>query len=622
MTERANPSVSRPLEAYKTAGAIALASGSKDGWISPSDETSDISIQDPAIDEGSLNQFEENSTNSSFDITISPGEGFVFGSWVVKDTETTVSLAPSTVDQTVYLGWNNNEANDVVIGLRSAFNTESNDMDQKIPLYDYTTDSSGVTSVTDRRVIGKLIESSAVEISEKLGLPVYEESVNASAEQGSAIYIDGNGPEQEGIYLYTGSNWDRVARSTEEIEDIIDALLEPSGGITLSYDDTNSTLTIDGATQYTDEQAQDAINALLVSGNAIDLNYDDAGDSLTVSVPSGAIQTDEIDESIAPTWTGSHTFSNTITQSSSPTADDDVATKSYVDANAQGLLIKDSVAVGSTSNIDLTSTTDPNPIDDYTLSDGERILLKDQSDATTNGIYDAVTATDPSTWTRSADADEDAEVSEGLFTLIENGTVQQGQGYVLLNNPTLGTDPLNFTQFSDSGTLSAGDALTKSADTINHADTSSQSDVSAASGSAVTDINFDDYGHTTSASTTDFDSRYVEAAGDTVSGDLTITGSIDASNASEIVSATFSTYANADGASLSEGAIVYISDEEALYLQQATELVEIPTFEVVKAWVNNQSSVPEADVAKGFEARTSYPSNPDSGRVVFRTDKT
>lgn len=622
MTERANPSVNRPLEAYKTAGAIALAGGSTDGWISPPSEPSDISIQDPAIDESVLDAFSQSSTTSSTTVTISPGEGFVFGSWLVNDEPTDVSLAPNTVDQTVYVGWNNNEANDVVIGLIDSFNTNANDKDQKIPLYDFTTDSSGVTDVTDRRQIGRIIESSSLEIYEKLGLPVYEQSSNADADVGSAIYIDGNGAEQEGIYLYTGAEWDRVARSTEEIEDVIDALLESSGGITLSYDDANSTLTIDGPTQYTDEQAQDAINALLVAGNAIDLNYDDAGDSLTASVPSGAIQTDEIDENISPVWTGSHTFSNAITQNVSPTADDDVATKSYVDSTDQGLDIKESVKVGSTANIDLTSSTDPNPIDDYTLSDGERILLKDQSDATTNGVYDAVTATDPTTWTRSADADEDSEVTEGFFTFIENGTVQQGQSYVLLNNPTLGTDPLNFTQFSDSGTLSAGAALTKSADTISHADTSGQADVSAAAGSAITGITLDDYGHTTSAETTDFDSRYVESGGDTVSGELTITGTIDASAAAEIVSATYSTYANADGATLREGAIVYVEDEESLYLQQSADLVEIPTLEAVQTWVNNNASVPEADVAKGFEARTSYPSSPESGRVIFRTDKT
>ena len=621
MTQRANPSVNRPVEAFKSAGAIALAGGTTDGWISPSDETSDISIQDPAINDEELNAFTENSLVDSTTVTIDPGEGFVFGSWVVKDTETEIDLAPSTPDQTVFLGWNNNEANDVIIGLVDDFNNGPNDVDQRIPLYDFDTDGSGVTDVIDRRYLGKRIDTSSLNIAETLGLPVYSETSNADSEQGSAIYIDGSSTEQEGIYVYTGATWDRVARTNEEVQDIVGSLLVGGTGTTLTYDDSNDSLTIDGATQYTDEDASDAIAALLVGGNGISLTYDDAGDSLTVDIPAGSIQTDEIDESISPTWSGSHTFEEAVQQQTSPTADNELATKSYVDSTDQGLDIKESARVASTSSIDLTSSTDPSPIDGVTLSDGDRILLKDQSDATTNGVYDAITATDPTTWTRSSDADEDAEVTAGFFVFIEEGTVQQGHGYVLLNDATLGTDPLNFTQFSDSGTIAAGDALVKSGDEISHADTSTQSNVSAAAGSAVTDVELDEYGHTTSVSTTDLDQRYVESSGDEIS-DLTVTGSIDASTASELLTATYTTLTNAESASLSEGALVYVSDEESLYLQDSGGLVEVPTIEAVQTWVNNNADVPIADVARGFEARTDYPSNPESGRVVFRTDKT
>lgn len=621
MTQRANPSVNRPTEAFKTAGAIALAGGTEDGWISPSDETSDISIQDPAISDEDLNAFAESSVTDSTTITIDPGEAFVFGSWIVKDTETEVELAPSTPDQTVFLGWNNNEANDVIIGLVDDFNNGPNDVDQRIPLYDFDTDASGVTSVTDRRYIGKKIDASNLNIAETLGLPVYSETSDADSEQGSAIYIDGSSTEQEGIYVYTGAAWDRVARTNEEVQDIVESLLVGGTGTSLTYDDSSNTLTIDGATQYTDEDAADAIAALLVGGNGISLTYDDAGDSLTVDIPVDSIQTDEIDESISPTWSGSHTFENAVQQQASPTADNELATKEYVDSTEQGLDIKESVRVASTSSIDLTASTDPNPIDGVTLTDGDRILLKDQSDATTNGVYDAVTATDPTTWTRSSDADEDAEVTAGFFVFVEEGTVQEGHGYVLLNEATLGTDALNFTQFSDSGTIAAGDALVKSGDSISHADTSTQSNVSATAGSAVTDVELDEYGHTTSVSTTDLDQRYVESSGDEIS-DLTVTGSIDASTADELLTATYSTLANAESASLSEGALVYVSDEESLYLQDSGSLVEVPTIEAVQAWVNNNADVPIADVSRGFEARTDYPSNPDSGRVVFRTDKT
>ena len=49
MTEKANPSINRPAEAFKTAGAIALAGGSADGWVSESGKPTDISVEDADI---------------------------------------------------------------------------------------------------------------------------------------------------------------------------------------------------------------------------------------------------------------------------------------------------------------------------------------------------------------------------------------------------------------------------------------------------------------------------------------------------------------------------------------------------------------------------------------------
>lgn len=623
MTQRANPSVNRHLEAFKTAGAIALAGGSADGWISPSSETSDISVQDPAIDDEVLNAFEQSSTNSSLTVTIDAGEAFVYGSWIVKDTPTDITLAPDLQSQTIFVGWNNNKANDVIVGLVDDFNNGPNDVDQRIPLYDITTDNNGVTNVVDRRAIGKLIYADEVDVDEKLGLPVFENTDNASVEEGAAVYIDGTGSQIEGIYVYTGSadEWDRVARSNEEVEDLINELLTAGTGTTITYDDSNDNLIIDGATQYTDELAQDAIASLLVAGNGITLSYNDTEDSLTASIPTNAIQLDEIDESISPTWTGTHTFNNAVQQSVTPTADNELATKSYVDSTEQGLDIHESVRVASTSNIDLTSSTDPNPIDGITVSNGDRILLKNQATDSENGVYDAVTATDPSTWVRSSDADEDSEVVDGFFVFVESGTTQQSQSYIIVNNPTLGTDPVSFTQFADAATISAGDALTKSGDTISHRDTSNQSAVSASAGSAITDVSVDEYGHTTSVSTSSFDTRYVERSGDDISS-LTVTEDIDASTSSEFVTAQYASLLDAQNATLTEGALVYVEAEQSFYLQDADGLVKIPTIEAVVSFVNNNSDVPIADVARGFEARTSYPENPESGRVIFRTDKT
>jgi len=207
--------------------------------------------------------------------------------------------------------------------------------------------------------------------------------------------------------------------------------------------------------------------------------------------------------------------------------------------------------------------------------------------------------------------------------VIEQGLENSSIGFVLIgNNPSIGTDPIKFSPFSDAGQTSAGDALTKTGDTISHVDTSSQSSVNSAAGSAITDIILDEQGHTTSIDTTDLDKRYVESDSDEVTGTLTITGSIDASNAKEIITSQYNSITDAQSVDLSDGVIVYISNENALYQKRNNELIEIPAFDVIKDWVNNNSDVPIADVARGFESRTSYPNDPESGRVIFRPDKT
>jgi len=150
MTEKANPSINRPAEAFKTAGAIAYG-GSDEGFISPANQPTEISVQDGGIDESQLNAFDETSSASSLDVTIDGGEAFVFGSWLAIDTQTIVTIAASTSGQTVSVGWNKNGADDVIVGLDASFSSASGDADQKIPLFSFDTDGSGVTNVVDER---------------------------------------------------------------------------------------------------------------------------------------------------------------------------------------------------------------------------------------------------------------------------------------------------------------------------------------------------------------------------------------------------------------------------------------------------------------------------------------
>jgi hypothetical protein len=137
--------------------------------------------------------------------------------------------------------------------------------------------------------------------------------------------------------------------------------------------------------------------------------------------------------------------------------------KAYVDSVASGLDIKESVRLATTTgetNIDLTGGTFGGSIDGVILDDGNRVLIKNQdTNPEQNGIYVFDDVAD--TFTRSEDANEDAEVTSGLFTFVDEGTDNANSGYVLSTaNPiTIGTSALQFTRFSAAGSFTAGVGL-------------------------------------------------------------------------------------------------------------------------------------------------------------------
>jgi hypothetical protein len=95
-----------------------------------------------------------------------------------------------------------------------------------------------------------------------------------------------------------------------------------------------------------------------------------------------------------------------------PTAAQDAATKAYVDALVEGLNWKDNARVASTANLNLASPGAS--IDGISLTAGDRILAKDQTTASQNGIYiwnGAAVAMIRSTDTSTANELESAIVS-------------------------------------------------------------------------------------------------------------------------------------------------------------------------------------------------------------------
>lgn len=154
-------------------------------------------------------------------------------------------------------------------------------------------------------------------------------------------------------------------------------------------------------------------------------------------------------------------------KAATPTDPAHVATKGYVDSARSGLDVKQSVRAATTAPLTLANQLEAGDVvDGVTLAAGNRVLVKDQSTGSENGIY-VVQASGAAI--RAEDFDSSSEVTAGAFTFIEEGTINGDTGYVLTTNDviTLGTTSLTFTQFSGTGQITAGDALSKDGATLN-----------------------------------------------------------------------------------------------------------------------------------------------------------
>ena len=243
------------------------------------------------------------------------------------------------------------------------------------------------------------------------------------------------------------------------------------GGVTLTLGATDATPAFDltDATNYPTSSLTGTITNAQLAGSIANAKLTNSsitlagqgvalGGSINAATLAGALPLDDIgapDAALAMN-------SQKITGLATPTADGDAATKAYVDSVAQGLDIKDSVKAATTANITLSGTQ---TIDGISILADDRVLVKNQSTESENGIY----VCKAGAWSR-ADDFATGQDEAGAFTFVEQGTVNGDAGFVCTNNKgsgVVGTNDLAFSQFSGAGSITAGDALTKSGNTLN-----------------------------------------------------------------------------------------------------------------------------------------------------------
>jgi len=201
-------------------------------------------------------------------------------------------------------------------------------------------------------------------------------------------------------------------------------------------------------------------------------------DDITINGSTVATTASNTDITLSPHGTGTVVVPSGYELRAGFTADS-LVNKQYVDAIAEGLHVHASVMAATTQTLalesgdtvtysngssgvgaTLTLSTGISTLDGYTLVNGDRLLIKNETNTAHNGIYIRTSAT---VLTRATDFDTTAEIASGDFLFVTNGTVNGSNGFVQTEiTTTIGTSPILFEQFSGAGQITAGNGLSKS----------------------------------------------------------------------------------------------------------------------------------------------------------------
>jgi hypothetical protein len=466
--------------------------------------------------------------------------------------------------------------------------------------------------------------------SESITAPVGA-TLPSEANTGDIFYRNSN-DSAEGLYVYNDSAWVAVSGAsvsftisgdvTGTIDGGTDILTLSNSGVTAGiYGNSTSVagITVDSKGRITsaNEQSIQLPTSAIISGTFA--NERISASNVTQHESALTIAESQITDGAllarvggSETITGNWSFNNPIAVAA-PTTDSHAATKLYVDNLASGVNPHVAVRVATTASITLSATQ---TIDGVSVVVGDRVLVKDQTTASQNGVYIVAAGA----WSRAPDFDGSPsnEVVTGDLVFVSEGSTNANTSWVLItSNPiTVGTTDLTFSIFSRTADVVAGNGLTRTGNQIDVVGTAGRIVANIDSidldtvGTPVNDslrrITTDVYGRVTATSattlgdiTTALGYTPVNKAGDTMTGLLVADGNIQTSiiertSAGVLIVSSSNAAGTIDLRTAGSSALALASDQNATLSGQTVSQERSTNATVTNRVVNNNTGASAA----------------------------
>lgn len=269
-----------------------------------------------------------------------------------------------------------------------------------------------INPYTDMRIfLNEIAEGNVVSLTadDKLGLEVYMQ-FESSISTGVRIYSNGTYPS----YIEAQANHIRIDTAQLGEGSVITSKIA-DGAVTEDKIDPSiiDTINSGGSALPIAQAAQETANTALTAASSAQSEASQA--SSDVVALAGQLS-GKLDKS-------GGSLTGPLFLAGAPSQANEAVTKAYADALAVGLQIKAPVRLATTANITLSGLQE---IDGVMTASGDRVLVKNQTNANQNGVYLANT----STWDRALDCNTTEELNRA-YVYVESGNTQAGYSYTL-----------------------------------------------------------------------------------------------------------------------------------------------------------------------------------------------